>query len=191
MFENFRQDWRTYDGDISRRGLWVMAVYRFGRWRYTIKSSFIRKPFSLLYKVLNVFSEILTSVELPCEVTIGRGLVIEHAFDIVISGDAVLGDDVVLRNGVTIGLRHRAFRGSPVIGNRVDIGAGAKILGPITIGDDVSIGANAVVLTDVPANSIAVGIPARIRPRSERAAAAFDPVAPPDAAAPPTPPARR
>ncbi len=179
MFEDFRQDWRTYNGDLSRRGLWVMAVYRFGRWRYTINSSFIRKPFSLLYKVLNVTSEILTSVELPCEVILGHGLVIEHAFDIVISGDAVLGDDVVLRNGVTIGLRHRAFRGSPVIGDRVDIGAGAKILGPITIGDDVSIGANAVVLTDVPANSIAVGIPARIRPRSERAAAAFDPVAPP------------
>jgi serine O-acetyltransferase len=187
MLENFRQDWRTYDGDLSRRGLWVMAVYRFGRWRYTIKPSLIRKPFSLLYKVLNVMSEILTSVELPCEVAVGRGLVIEHAFDIVISGDAVLGDDVVLRNGVTIGLRHRAFRGSPVIGNRVDIGAGAKILGPITIGDDVSIGANAVVLTDVPANSIAVGIPARIRQRSERAAAAFDPVAPPEAAVrPPT-----
>lgn len=188
MFENFRHDWRTYNGDLTRRGLWVMAVYRFGRWRYTIKSGFIRKPFSLLYKVLNVISEILTSVELPCEVAVGRGLIIEHAFDIVISGDAVLGEDVVLRNGVTIGLRHRAFRGSPVIGNRVDVGAGAKILGPITIGDDVSIGANAVVLTDVPANSIAVGIPARIHPRSERAAAAFDPVAPPEAAAPPPTP---
>jgi serine O-acetyltransferase len=183
MFENFRQDWRTYDGDISRRGLWVMAVYRFGRWRYTIQSGLIRKPFSLLYKVLKVLSEILTSVELPCEVAIGRGLIIEHTFDIVISGDAVLGDDVVLRNGVTIGLRHRAFRGSPVIGNRVDIGAGAKILGPITIGDDVSIGANAVVLTDVPANSVAVGIPARIRPRSGRAAASFDSPLPPQAAA--------
>lgn len=187
MFENFKEDWRTYNGDLSRRGLWVMAVYRFGRWRYTIKPGIIRKPFSLLYKVLNVLSESFTSVELPCEVALGRGVIIEHAFDIVISGDAVLGDDVVLRNGVTIGLRHRAFRGSPVIGNRVDIGAGAKILGPITIGDDVSIGANAVVLTDVPANSIAVGIPARIQPRSERAAAAFDPVAPPDATAhPPT-----
>jgi serine O-acetyltransferase len=187
MFENFKEDWRTYNGNLSRRGLWVMAVYRFGRWRYTIKPGIIRKPFSLLYKVLNVLSEILTSVELPCEVALGRGVIIEHAFDIVISGDAVLGDDVVLRNGVTIGLRHRAFRGSPVIGNRVDIGAGAKLLGPITIGDDVSIGANAVVLTDVPPNSIAVGIPARIRPRSERAAAAFDPVAPPDATAlPPT-----
>ena len=110
----------------------------------------LRKPLSLIYKILRVFSEVLTSVELPCEARVGRRLLIEHAFDIVVSGDAVLGDDVVLRNGVTIGLRHRGHRGSPTIGNRVDIGAGAKLLGPISIGDDVAIGANAVVLTDVP-----------------------------------------
>jgi serine O-acetyltransferase len=72
---------------------------------------------------------------------------------------------VILRNGVTIGLRHRLHRGSPVIGNRCDIGAGAKLLGPIHIGDDVAIGANAVVITDVPSNSIAIGVPAKIRPR--------------------------
>jgi hypothetical protein len=53
MLENFRQDWRTYNGDLSRRGLWVMAVYRFGRWRYTIKSGIIRKPFSLLLATMS------------------------------------------------------------------------------------------------------------------------------------------
>jgi serine O-acetyltransferase len=165
MFNDFKEDWATYGGDLSRRGLWAMATYRFGQWRYTIKSGIIRKPFSLLYKILKVFSEMVTGVELPCEAVVGKRLVIEHAFDIVVSGDAVLGDDVILRNGVTIGLRHRLQRGSPVIGNRCDIGAGAKLLGPITIGDDVAIGANAVVITDVPSNSIAVGVPARIRPR--------------------------
>src|ERR1700729_501245 len=162
MFENLKEDWRTYGGDISRRGLWSMVVYRFGNWRYTVRSTILRKPLSLIYKILRVFSEVLTSVELPCEARVGRRLLIEHAFDVVVSGDAVLGDDVVLRNGVTIGLRHRGHRGSPTIGNRVDIGAGAKLLGPISIGDDVAIGANAVVLCDVPPNSIAVGIPARI-----------------------------
>lgn len=166
MFENLKEDWRTYKGDLSRRGLWAMFVYRFGNWRYTIRQPLLRKPFSLLYKIAKVFSEIVTNVELPCEARVGRRLVIEHAFDIVVSGDASLGDDVVLRNGVTIGLRHRGFRGSPTIGNRVDIGAGAKLLGPITIGDDVAIGANAVVLSDVPANHIAIGVPARIRPRA-------------------------
>lgn len=167
MFENLKEDFRTYGGDISRRGLWSMVVYRFGNWRYTIRSPWVRKPFSLIYKVLKVISEIITNIELPCEARVGRRLIIEHAFDVVVSGDAVLGDDVVLRNGVTIGLRHRLHRGSPVIGNRVDIGAGAKILGPITIGDDVAIGANAVVITDVPSNHIAVGVPARIRAREK------------------------
>ncbi len=167
LWPNLREDWLTYDKDLSRRGLWAMVPYRFGRWRYTIASPIIRKPLSLLYKTMKILSEIITHVELPCEASVGSRLRIEHAFDIVVSGDAILGDDVVLRNGVTIGLRHRGFRGSPCIGNRVDIGTGAKLLGAITIGDDVVIGANAVVLCDIPANSIAVGVPARIIKRKE------------------------
>jgi serine O-acetyltransferase len=162
MWDNLREDLKTYGGDPTRRGFWTMIVYRFGRWRYTIASRPLRLPFSILYKLLKIVCESLTGTELPCEVVIGRRLRIEHSFDIVVSGDAVLGDDVILRNGVTIGLRHEGKRGSPVIGNRADIGAGAKILGPITIGDDVSIGANAVVIRDVPPNCIAVGVPARI-----------------------------
>jgi serine O-acetyltransferase len=122
-------------------------------------------PMSLLYKFLKFFSEMLLGTELPCEAVIGRRFVIEHIGGIVVSGDARFGDDCVIRNGVTVGLRNRGIRGSPCLGNRVDIGAGAKLLGPIHIGDDTAIGANAVVLCDVPPNSIAVGIPARILPR--------------------------
>jgi len=166
MFANIREDWRNYQGDITRQGLWVMLVYRFGQWRYTISSRWLRLPFSFLYKVSFVLIQILTGIELPCEVKVGRRFTIEHFGDIIISGDAVFGDDVIIRNGVTVGLRHTDIRGSPVIGNRVDIGVGAKILGPIHIGDDVAIGANAVVITDVPAHSIAVGVPARILPKS-------------------------
>ena len=162
MFENIREDWHTYQRDITRQGFWVMLVYRFGRWRYTIKSRWIRLPFSFLYKVLYLFIQIITGIELPCEVKVGRRFTIEHFGGIVVSGDASFGDDVIIRNGVTVGLRHTGVRGSPTIGNRVDIGAGAKLLGPIEIGDDVAIGANAVVIKDVPANSIAVGVPARI-----------------------------
>ena len=80
----------------------------------------------------------------------------------------MFGDDVVIRNGVTVGLKRTHERGAPVIGNRVDIGAGAKILGAIRIGDDVVIGANAVVLQDVPPHSLAIGVPAQIRPRPVR-----------------------
>jgi serine O-acetyltransferase len=165
MFENIREDWRTHERQLTRQGLWVMVVYRFGNWRYGIRTRALRLPFSILYKLLKVFSEILTGIELPCEVKLGRRFRIDHFGGIVISGDTVFGDDCVIRNGVTVGLRHTGHRGAPVIGNRVDIGAGAKVLGNISIGDDVAIGANAVVITDVPSNSIAVGVPARIRPR--------------------------
>jgi serine O-acetyltransferase len=169
MFENIRQDWETYEKDLTRQGFWVMIVYRFGRWRYRIKPRLLRLPFSFLYKALKLVSQILTGIELPCEVTLGQRFRIEHFGDIIISGDAVFGDDVTIRNGVTVGLRRTGIRGAPVIGNRVDIGAGAKILGEIRIGDDVAIGANAVVLTDVPANSIAVGVPAIIKARKAAA----------------------
>jgi serine O-acetyltransferase len=165
MFENLREDWHTYERDIYRQGLWVMVAYRFGRWRYTIQSAWLRRPLSFIYKLLKISSQILTGIDLPCEVTIGKRLLIEHFGDIIISGDTVLGDDVVIRNGVTIGLKRTGERGAPIIGNRVDIGAGAKILGAIRIGDDVVIGANAVVITDVPSNSLAVGVPAQIKPR--------------------------
>ncbi|MGA2848362.1 MAG: serine O-acetyltransferase [Terracidiphilus sp.] len=165
MFENIREDWSTYDRQLSRQGLWAMVVYRFGRWRYNIRWRWLRMPFSFSYKVLKPISEVLTGIELPSEVTLGRRFRIDHFGGIIISGDAVFGDDCVIRNGVTVGLRHAGQRGSPTLGNRVDVGAGAKILGPIRIGDDVSIGANAVVLTDVPSNSIAVGVPARVLAR--------------------------
>jgi serine O-acetyltransferase len=162
MIENLKEDWQTYEGDIWRQGLWVMWVYRFGQWRYGIRPALLRKPFSLLYKILRTGCQMLTGVELPCETRVGRRLRIEHFGGIVISGDTVIGDDVVLRHGVTIGLKRTGQRGAPRIGNRVDIGAGAKILGNITIGDDAVIGANAVVLKDVPPGAFAVGIPARI-----------------------------
>jgi serine O-acetyltransferase len=144
-----------------------MVVYRFGRWRYGIGFRLLRIPFSIIYRLAFAFVNAATGTELPCEASIGRRLRIDHSQGIVVSGDACLGDDVILRNGVTIGLRRAGVRGSPVIGDRVDIGAGAKILGSIRIGDDSVIGANAVVLTDMPPNSIAVGIPARIRRRKK------------------------
>lgn len=162
MFDNIREDWRTYERDPWRQGMWVMVVYRFGCWRYRVRPALLRKALSFLYKLLKITCQITTGIELQCETRVGRRLKFEHFGGIIISGDAIIGDDVVVRNGVTIGLRRTGERGAPVIGNRVDIGAGAKLLGNITIGDDAVIGANAVVLCDVPAGALAVGIPARI-----------------------------
>ena len=168
MFASLREDWATYEHDPFRQGLWVMIVYRFGRWRYGLRSPLARVPMSFLYKLARTAMHILTGIDLPCEAKVGRRLRIDHFGGIVVSGDAVIGDDVVMRNGVTIGLKRTNERGAPVIGNRVDIGAGAKILGPIVIGDDAVIGANAVVLHDVPAGAVAVGIPARVLPRQRK-----------------------
>lgn len=165
MLENLREDWITYERDIWRQGLWVMAVYRLGRWRYGFKRRVVRAPLSFLYKLLFKFIQIVTGIELPCEARLGRRCRIDHFGGIVVSGDSALGDEVVIRNGVTIGLRRTGVPGSPKIGDRVDIGAGAKILGSITVGDDAIIGANAVVLHDVPPNCVAIGVPARILPR--------------------------
>jgi len=142
-----------------------MVVYRFGRWRYGLRPALVRKPFSFFYHVLYKMIQILTGIEFPCEVEIGRNFVIDHFGGIIVSGYAKFGDDCRIRNGVVVGLRHVEDKRAPIIGNNVDIGAGAKILGPIRIGDNVLIGANAVVLCDVPSNSIAVGVPAVVKLR--------------------------
>lgn len=165
MFERIREDFAAHDRDPWRQGMWVLLVYRFGRWRYGVRPALLRKPLSFIYKLLKVGVQMASGIDLPCEARVGRRLVIEHFGGIVVSGDAVIGDDVRLRHGVTLGLRRTGVPGAPVIGDRVDIGAGAKILGPVTIGDDAVIGANAVVLRDVPPGALAVGVPARIKPR--------------------------
>ncbi len=165
MFDNIRQDYRSYDGEWGAQGFWVMLVYRFGRWRYKVRLVPLRKFFSLIYRVLFKMIQILTGIELPCEVEVGRNFIIDHFGGIVISGYAKFGDNCRIRTGVVVGLRHVEDKRAPVIGNNVDIGAGAKLLGPIRIGDNVLIGANAVVMIDIPDNSIAVGVPAVVKPR--------------------------
>jgi len=165
MFDLIREDFRAHARDPWRQGVWAMTVYRFGRWRYRVRPALLRKPLSLIYKLLKIGVQITTGIDLPCETQVGRRLVIEHFGIIVVSGDSVIGDDVTLRHGVTLGLRRTGEPGAPVIGNGVDIGAGAKILGPVRIGAGAVIGANAVVLCDVPAGALAVGIPARIKCR--------------------------
>jgi serine O-acetyltransferase len=169
MFKHLKEDLKAYKGDWSSQGFWVMLVYRFGRWRYTIKSSLLRKPFSLLYKILYKFIQVITGIELPCEVTVGKNFRIDHFGGIIISGFASFGDNCLIRDGVTVGLRRVDDPVAPKIGHNVDIGTGAKVLGNITIGNNVIIGANAVVLEDVPSDSIAVGVPAKIKTREKHA----------------------
>lgn len=164
MLKNIRADLLAHDGNWAAQGFWALVIYRFGCWRYTIESPWLRKPFSFAYKVLFKIIQIVAGIELPCEVVLGSNFIIDHSGGIVISGYTVFGDNCRIRTGVVIGLKKSSHPCAPRFGNNVDIGAGAKVLGDITIGDNVFIGANAVVTCDVPSNSIAVGIPARIKP---------------------------
>jgi serine O-acetyltransferase len=166
MFENIKADLNNHGGDFSSQGFWVMCVYRFGRWRYSFSSPVVRKPLSFVYKILYKLVQIVTGVELPCEVKVGKNFVIDHFGGIIVSGYAKFGDNCRIRNGVVVGLKSVDRPIAPIVGNNVDIGAGAKILGAIEIGDNVLIGANAVVLQNVPSNSIAVGVPAIVKPRN-------------------------
>ena len=168
MFTNIRSDYQAHGCDWGAQGFWALVVYRFGRWRYTVRPAILRKLFSLVYKVLFKLIQIITGIELPCEVPIGKNFVIEHSGGIVVSGFAKFGDNCRIRNGVVIGLARVDDPCAPQIGNDLDIGTGAKLLGNIKIVDKVLIGANAVVIRDVPCNSIAVGVPAVIKALSYR-----------------------
>lgn len=164
-FANIRADLRAHGGRWGALGFWALVVYRFGRWRYGVRPVLLRKLMSALYKVLFKLVQIVAGIELPCEVLIGRNFVIDHHGGIIISGYTRFGNDCRIRNGVCIGLSRVEDPCAAVIGNGVDIGSGAKLLGRITIGDNVAIGANAVVVSDVPSDSIAVGVPAVVKPR--------------------------
>lgn len=107
----------------------------------------------------------VSGADIPVNARIGGGLLIPHPNGIVIHPDARIGPNCLLFQQVTIG----DADGIPVIGGHVDVGAGAKILGPITVGDHARIGANAVVLTDVPAGATMVGVPARLVKPSQQA----------------------
>jgi serine O-acetyltransferase len=165
MFPNIRRDLQAHGGNFGAQGFWVMVVYRFGRWRYGVRPVLLRKCFSLVYHVLYKLVQIVTGIELPCEAEVGRNFVIDHFGGIIVSGFARFGDNCRIRNGVVVGLARTDDPCAPVIGDNVDIGAGAKVLGRIRIGNNVLIGANAVVTCDVPDDSIAVGVPAVIKPR--------------------------
>lgn len=163
LWQLLKEDWIAHGRDWTKPGFRAVAVHRFGVWRMKIKPLLLRAPLSILYRML--FRKVRNhyGIELPYSVQLGRRVIIEHQGAIVIHGDCTIGDDCIIRQGVTLGNRYldRPFD-APKLGNRVNVGAGAKIFGNVQIGDRTNIGANAVVLCDVPAEATAVGIPARI-----------------------------
>lgn len=163
LWQQIKEDWIAHGCDWTKPGFRAVAVQRFGVWRMKIKPKLLRASFSILYRALYRKIRNTYGIDLPYTVKLGRRVIIEHQSCIIIHGYSSIGDDCIIRQGVTIGNRYlEKPLEAPKLGARVNIGAGAKILGNITIGDDVNIGANAVVLVDIPASQTAVGIPARV-----------------------------
>jgi len=119
-----------------------------------------------LARAISQVTRWLTGIEIHPGARLGSRFFIDHGMGVVIGETVETGDDVMLYHGVTLGGRQReGGKRHPTLGDRVVVGAGAKILGPVVIGDDSAVGANAVVTRDAPANSVLVGIPAKARAR--------------------------
>jgi serine O-acetyltransferase len=160
------EDFRTYDYDILAPGFWAVAVHRYGNWRMDIRPKLLRAPFSLSHRLLARLAELIGGIHLPYTVRLGRRVRIWHHGGIVLHARSI-GDDVHIRQNTTFGIASQNRRSDiPTIEARVDIGCGACVLGNVTIGHDSIIGANAVVVSDIPPHSTAVGIPARVIKRS-------------------------
>jgi len=148
---------------VREQSLWAIAVYRFGRWNDARPPSWQKKLCDRLYWLLFRVVETLTGVSFTKAVEIGSGLRIHHFGNIFIHSGVKIGSRCTLRQGVTIG--NREENGPvPVLGNDVELGAYAQVLGGIRLGDGARVGAMSVVLQDVPPGATAVGIPAKILP---------------------------
>lgn len=132
-------------------------------WAHRVAHRWWRSPgLKLPARLLSQFARFLTGVEIHPGAVIGRRVVIDHGMGVVIGETAVVGDDVLIYHGVTLGgrARRRSEKRHPTLGDRVVVGAGAKVLGDILIGADSTIGANAVVTHDADPGSTLVGVPA-------------------------------
>ena len=137
-------------------GLHATIDYRIAHWFYRHRCFFIARAISQ-------WSKMWTGIEIHPGATIGRRLVIDHGTGIVIGETAEIGDDCLIYHGVTLGGTGKdSGKRHPTIGNNVLIGTGAKVLGPFKVGDNSRIAANSVVLSEIPPDSTAVGIPARV-----------------------------
>lgn len=130
---------------------------------YRIGHFFFKRKLFFLARLISQLSRWTTGIEIHPGAKIGKRLFIDHGMGVVIGETSTIGDDCTIYHGVTLGATDcDAPKRHPDIGNRVMVGAGAKVLGPVSIGDDAKIGANSVVLKDVPQGATAVGTPARI-----------------------------
>ena len=143
-------------------GVHALILHRLAHFLWSIKLKLIARIFSHL-------ARILTGIEIHPGAQIGRRFFIDHGMGVVIGETSIIGDDCTLYHGVTLGgTTWKKGKRHPTLKNNVVIGAGAKVLGPITLGNNSKVGSNAVVVNDIPNDSTAVGIPAKIIESGEK-----------------------
>ena len=167
MFSRIKEDIKSvFDRDpAARNTIEVLTNYpgMHAIWIHRLSHKLWKNNWRLLARSLSTFSRWLTGVEIHPGATLGRRFFIDHGMGIVIGETAEIGDDVTLYHGVTLGgTSWNAGKRHPTLEDNVVIGAGAQVLGPITIGKNGKVGSNSVVVKDLPENATAVGIPARI-----------------------------
>ncbi|XXM71417.1 serine O-acetyltransferase [Lysinibacillus sphaericus] len=141
-------------------GFQALVLYRISHWFYSKKLIFLSKGIAYM-------SRFITGVEIHPAAKLGKGIFIDHGMGVVIGETAEVGDNVIIYHGSTLGGTGKDVgKRHPTVGNNVVISAGAKVLGPLKIGDNSKIGAGSVVLKNIPENSTVVGIPGRIVKRS-------------------------
>ena len=157
-----REDYATHGRDPLSQGFWALFWHRFGNWRMSVRPRPVRAPLSVLYRIMFKACEWTGGISLPYTTRVGRRVCLEH-FGGMILVPRSIGSDVTLRQNTTLGIPSRtAMSARPVIEDRVDIGAGAVILGDITVGRGAIVGANAVVTKSVPPGAVVGGVPARL-----------------------------
>jgi serine O-acetyltransferase len=157
-----REDYVTHGSQFFSQGFWVLFWHRFGNARMSIKFRPLRGVVSKFYQFMHKMTEWVCGISLTYSTVVGRRVKLEH-FGGMILAARMIGDDVYIRQNTTLGVTSTGkTEGLPVIGDKVDIGAGAVVLGGITIGNGAVIGANAVVTKDVAADTTVGGVPARV-----------------------------
>ena len=178
LMSQIHEDWIVHSSDWTLPGFRAVAVHRYGNWVMDRRAGIRRSILFAVYRIMYRYVRNYYGIELPRTTRIGRRFLLGHQSGIVIHWNAVFGDDCMIRQNVTVGaITPERGAEAPKFGNRVQIGAGAVILGPVTIGDGVRIGPNAVVMTNVPAGATVVAAPPRIiqLPNGSQSEAAADP----------------
>lgn len=165
LWKTLVEDYRVNPRDPFASGYIALLGYRYGTWTRTLRSPILRKLFRVPYWALYIISRNVLGIEIYDTVKIGRRLNLAHQGGIVVHLNAEIGDDCVIRHGVTFGAGGSWIPKGPVVGDRVSFGPGAVVMGPVTIGDDVTIGPNCTISADIPPKTFVAMPPPRVLPR--------------------------